>query len=112
MKLKLYSLLFFEYVNPSSFYSSRDLNQSPSARRGISIRLISIFVLFPWCTTYSDPTAGRRKTDLHPTTGRKKNDLDTMIDILREEVGVKKIQNFGCKKQFSFKQDTFLHQIL
>ena len=34
------------------------------------------------------------------------------IDILKEEVGVRKIQNFGIKKQFSFKQNTFLHQNL
>ena len=31
------------------------------------------------------------------------------IDILKEEVGVRKILNFLIKKQFSFKQNTFLH---
>ena len=73
----------------------------------MSILLLSDFVLFPWCTTYSDPSTGRRKTDLHPTTGRKRNDLDPMMgrkknDLyhttgrkMMEEVGVKRIQNFG-----------------
>ena len=44
----------------------------------MSISLLSAFALFPKCTTYSDPTTGRGKTDLHSPTGRKKNDLDPM----------------------------------
>ena len=49
-----------------------------STRQGMSICFLSAFALFPKCTTYSDPMAGRGKTDLHPPTGRRKTDLDPM----------------------------------
>ena len=40
---------------------------------------VQIFVAAREIHSYSDPMAGRRKTDSDPTTGRKKSDLDPMI---------------------------------
>ena len=77
IKFKLYSLLFFEDVKLSLFWLPGDLNQSsfcPSRDVNQSSFYPSAIDLFPKCMTYSDPRAGRGKTDLHPPTGRKKND--------------------------------------
>ena len=75
----------------------------------MSICLLSVFVLFPWCTTYSDPIRliyiprqEERRVILILRQAERR-----WIDIFKEKVEVKKILDLGIKSSFIFNKTLF-----